>query len=80
MSTQIYDLGYLGKGRYRFNDITVGFPGGGGLSLKNQTLARVAAKDFYIGIFRLTLKPSIFIENNSTSEFYREFKELVFNS
>lgn len=78
MSTPIYDLGfesnlgYSGKGRYGFDDTTLGFQGGGGPSLKNQTLAGVAAKDFYMGIFGLTPRPSGFTADNITVPSFME--------
>jgi len=40
-------LGYTGNGRYGFDDITLGFQGAGGPSLKNQTVAGVATKSFF---------------------------------
>ncbi|KUJ11683.1 acid protease [Mollisia scopiformis] len=68
LTTQIYglglesNLGYSGNGRYGFDDITLGFQGSGGPTLKNQTVAGVATKDFFMGIFGL--KP---LSSNFTS-------------
>jgi hypothetical protein len=54
------DLGYTGKGRYGFDTITLGFPGSGGPSLENQTVASIATKDFYMGLFGLKPQASNF--------------------
>jgi hypothetical protein len=66
ITTTIYDLelesnlGYSGKGRYGFDDITLGYLGGGGPSLGNQTVASIAAKDFYMGLFGVKPQASNF--------------------
>jgi hypothetical protein len=54
------NLGYSGKGRYGFDDITLGYLGGGGPTLANQTVASIAAKDFYMGIFGVKPQASNF--------------------
>lgn len=46
-------LGYTGNGLYGFDDVILGWPGSGGPALKNQTVAGIAAKDFYMGVFGL---------------------------
>jgi hypothetical protein len=65
-STQIYfltlesNLGYGGKGRYGFDDVTFGFQGGGAITLKNQTVAGIATKQYYMGLFGLAPRPTNF--------------------
>jgi len=58
-------LGYEGNGRYGFDDITLGFQGGGGPSLKNQTIAGVATKSWFLGLFGLAAKSSTFLNSNN---------------
>jgi hypothetical protein len=65
-------LGYTGNGRYGFDNITLGWQGSGGPMLKNQTLAGIAAKDFYLGIFGLTPRPSNFTTFNDPIPSYME--------
>lgn len=65
-------LGYSGNGRYGFDNITLGWQGSGGPMLKNQTLAGIAAKDFYLGIFGLTARPSNFTTFNDPIPSYME--------
>jgi hypothetical protein len=66
ITTTIYDLdlesdlGYSGKGRYGFDNITLGYLGGGGPTLANQTVASIATKDFYMGVFGLKPQASNF--------------------
>jgi Eukaryotic aspartyl protease len=66
ITTTIYDLeleadlGYSGKGRYGFDDIMLGFPGGGGPTLANQTVASIATKEFYMGVFGVKPQASNF--------------------
>ena len=78
ISTDIYfldlesNLGYTGNGRYGFDDITLGWQGSGGPSLKNQTVAGVAAKDFFMGIFGLTPRPSNFTSFDDPIPSYME--------
>ncbi|CZR60088.1 uncharacterized protein PAC_09983 [Phialocephala subalpina] len=68
LTTQIYglglesNLGYSGNGRYGFDDVTVGFQGSGGPTLKNQTVAGLATKDFFVGVFGLKPVPSNFTD------------------
>src|SRR3954471_8617322 len=40
-------LGYTGKGRYGFDDITFGYIGSGGPTFKNQSIAAIATKTFF---------------------------------
>jgi Eukaryotic aspartyl protease len=71
-SSTIYDLdlesalGFSGKGRYGFDDITLGYPGGGGPTLANQTVASIAAKDFYMGVFGVKPQASNFTSLTDT--------------
>jgi hypothetical protein len=53
-------LGYTGNGRYGFDTITLGLPGTGGPSLENQTIASIATKEFYMGVFGLKPQASNF--------------------
>lgn len=53
-------LGYEGAGEYGFEKITLGWQGSGGPTLANQTIAGIATKDFYLGLFGLTPRPSNF--------------------
>jgi hypothetical protein len=46
-------LGYTGNGLYGFDDVVLGWPGSGGPTLKNQTVAGIATKEFYMGVFGL---------------------------
>ena len=65
-STTIYvldlesDLGFSGKGRYGFDNVTLGYPGSGGPTLVNQTVASIATKEFYMGIFGVKPQASNF--------------------
>lgn len=66
LTNQVYNLGlesnlgYTGNGRYGFDDITLGFQGSAGPVLKNQSVAGVATKDFFLGHFGLRPAPSNF--------------------
>lgn len=78
-SHNIYDLGleanlgYTGNaGRYGFDDITLGWQGSRGPLLKNQTLATIATKEFYLGVFGLTPRPSNFSSFNAPIPSYLE--------
>ena len=59
VSTQIYyltlesNLDYEGLGRYGFDDTTFEFQGGGQVTMKNQTVAGIATKEYYMGLFGL---------------------------
>jgi hypothetical protein len=70
-SSNIYNLdletvlGYTGKGRYGFDDITLGYIGGGGFTMKNQTLAAVATESYFMGLLGLTPRPSDFLSFNN---------------
>ncbi|KAH9204485.1 aspartic peptidase domain-containing protein [Leptodontidium sp. 2 PMI_412] len=70
-STQVYPLelevplGYTGKGRYGFDDITFGYVGGGGLLVKNQSIAGIATKNYFMGLFGLTPRSKNFTSFNN---------------
>lgn len=66
------DLGYVGNGRYGFDDVTLGFQGSGGPSLKNQTVAGIAAKEFFLGSFGLKPRPSNFTGYNQAIPSFME--------
>ena len=57
MTTNIYPididtiLGYNGKAALGFDDVTLGWQGAGGPTLKNQTVGGFVTKDFYLGFF-----------------------------
>jgi hypothetical protein len=53
-------LGFDINGEYGFDDVTLGYQGGGGPFLSNQTVGGFAAKDFYLGLFGLTPRPTNF--------------------
>jgi hypothetical protein len=57
-------LGYTGKGRYGFDDVTLGYIGSGGLTLKNQSITTVATKSFFMGLFGLTPRSKNFTNFN----------------
>ncbi|KAG4436208.1 hypothetical protein IFR05_008304 [Cadophora sp. M221] len=66
ISTDIYNLGigsqfgYDSKAKFGFDDVTLGWQGAGGPSLKNQTIGGFAAKDSYLGLFVLAPRPTNF--------------------
>lgn len=53
-------LGYNGKAALGFDDITLGWEGSGGPTLKNQTVAGFIYGDFRLGFFGLTPRPANF--------------------
>ncbi|KAG9229189.1 aspartic peptidase domain-containing protein [Amylocarpus encephaloides] len=59
------DLGYTARAEYGFDDITIGWQGAGGPGLKNQTIAGIAAKDSYLGLFGLVPRASNFTTFNN---------------
>jgi hypothetical protein len=58
------NLGYTGSGRYGFDDITLGYIGSGGLTAKNQSIAGIATKSYFLGLFGLTPRPQNFTSFN----------------
>ncbi|KAH6675062.1 aspartic peptidase domain-containing protein [Halenospora varia] len=71
LSTDIYpflvgeQLGYTGKARLGFDDLTLDWAGAGGPSLKNQTIAGIATKDSYLGVLGLAPRASNFTSFNN---------------
>ncbi|CAG8959462.1 hypothetical protein HYFRA_00001360, partial [Hymenoscyphus fraxineus] len=71
LSSNIYaltlesELGYTGKGRYGFDHISFSWQSRDGIIVKNQTVAGVATKDFYMGLLGLTPNPSNFGSYNN---------------
>jgi hypothetical protein len=71
ISTDIYyltlesELGYEGKGRFGFDDITLGFQGTGGPTLNNQTVAGIATKQYFMGLFGLAPRATNFSSNGN---------------
>jgi hypothetical protein len=69
-SSDVYDLelevalNYTGKGRYGFDDITLGYIGSGGLAVKNQSIAGIATKSYFMGLFGLTPRSQNFTSFN----------------
>jgi hypothetical protein len=69
------NLNYTGKGRYGFDDLTLGYIGAGGQSIKNQTVAAIATKSFFMGLVGLTPRPSNFTSfNNPIPSFMQNLK------
>jgi len=70
-SSQVYpldlevQLGYTGKGRYGFDDVTFGYIGSGGLLVKNQSIAGIATKNYFMGLFGLTPRSKNFTSFNN---------------
>jgi hypothetical protein len=70
-STNVYPLelevalNYTGKGRYGFDDITLGYMGSGGLTVKNQSIAGIATKSYFMGLFGLTPRSKNFTSFNN---------------
>lgn len=53
-------LGYHGKAELGFDDVTLGWKGAGGPTLKNQTVAGFASNDSYLGFFGISPRASNF--------------------
>lgn len=51
-------LGYTGNASLGFDNVTLGWPGSGGPTLKHQAVFAYAAPDFYIGSLGLTPRPT----------------------
>lgn len=58
------ELGYTGNGRYGFDDITLGYIGSGGMTLNNQSIAGIATKSYFLGLFGLTPRSKNFTSFN----------------
>ncbi|KAE9375809.1 acid protease [Stipitochalara longipes BDJ] len=71
LSSDIYPLelevalNYTGNGRYGFDDITLGYVGSGGLAVKNQSIAGIATKSYFMGLFGLTPRSQNFTNFNN---------------
>ncbi|RDL41501.1 uncharacterized protein BP5553_01480 [Venustampulla echinocandica] len=71
LTTNIYplqmgqQLGYTGRAALGSDDITLGWQGAGGPTVKNQTVAGIATKDTYLGLFGLTPRASNFTSFNN---------------
>ncbi|CAD6594440.1 MAG: hypothetical protein ASARMPRED_009441 [Alectoria sarmentosa] len=54
------NLGYSGNGDYGYDTIVLGYQGSNGPSLQQQTIAGIATKEFYLGIFGLNPRSTNF--------------------
>ena len=78
LTTNIYPLvvdaalGYNGKAELGFDTVSLGWLGAGGPTLKNQTVGGFAVKDFYLGLFGLTPRPSNFSTFNDPIPSYMQ--------
>ena len=55
------NLDYSGNAEYGFDTVALGWQGGsGGPSLKHQIVGGIAAKDYFLGLFGLTPRPTNF--------------------
>ena len=54
------ELNYTGNGMYGYDTVGLQIQNSGGLTLKKQVIAGIATKDFYLGLFGLSPKPSNF--------------------
>ena len=53
-------LGYQNNALYGYDNVGLQVENSGGLDLKNQTVAGIATKDFYLGLFGLAPEPTNF--------------------
>lgn len=53
-------LGLEGAGKFGYDEITLGWQGSGGPTIKNQSIAGIATKDFYLGLLGLNPRPTNF--------------------
>jgi hypothetical protein len=66
LSSNIYpisvaeELGYNGRASVGFDDVTLGWPGSGGPTIKNQTVAGFIYGEFRLGFFGLTPRAANF--------------------
>jgi hypothetical protein len=58
-------LGYTGRGRFGFDDITLGWQGSGGPIIRNHTVAGIATKEFFMGLLGLTPRATNFTNYNN---------------
>lgn len=59
------ELGYSGKARYGFDDISFSWQGKDGVTARNQTVAGIATKNFFMGLLGLNPLPSNFGSYNT---------------
>jgi hypothetical protein len=57
-----HDVDMTGNGLYGFDTVGLMLPNSGGLTLETQIVAGIATKDFYLGVFGLSPKPSNFTD------------------
>lgn len=62
-------LGYVGKGRYGFDTVQLGWQKDG-VELKNQTVVGIAAKAYFMGIFGLNPRSSSFVGDSKPVQSY----------
>ncbi|KAF2834957.1 acid protease [Patellaria atrata CBS 101060] len=53
-------LGYSGNGRYGFDTVALGWQGSGGPNVTHSIVAGIATKDFYLGMFGVSPRPTNF--------------------
>ena len=58
------NLGYSGNGDYGYDTVGMGWQGSGTPSLEQQSVGKIATKQFYLGIFGLDPKPTNFSNFN----------------
>ena len=69
-------IGPYDNGNYGLESLGIGLPNAGGLTLKNQVVAGLATKDFYLGNLGVTSRPTIFTGfNNPQTSFLSSLKE-----
>jgi len=54
------NLGYTGSAEFGYDTVTMGWQGSGGPSLDQQIVSGIATKEFYLGLFGLSPRPSNF--------------------
>ena len=54
------ELNYTGNGMFGYDNVGLQIQNSGGLNLTKQVVSGIATKDFYLGIFGLSPKPSNF--------------------
>jgi hypothetical protein len=54
------NLGYTGNGEYGYDTVGLGWQGSGGPTLNQQVVAGIATKEFYLGVFGLSPRPTNF--------------------
>jgi hypothetical protein len=65
-------LGYNGKAALGFDDVTLGWPGSGGPTIKNQTVAGFIYGGFRLGFFGLTPRAANFTSFNNPIPSYMQ--------